>query len=147
MLGGRWSVVGVSFLVLAGLSQPASAAQGGWWPEDDAVKAKSESRDRARGPSGWLMVLYRDYLSQVDGVRTCRFEPTCGAYCREAIGRHGPLLGWIMGCERAIRYHDDTIAYPLTIIGGELRLLDPVSDNDFWFRRPAARSRRERQQP
>jgi len=147
VLGGRWSVVGVSFLVLAGLSQPASAAQGGWWPEDDAVKAKSESRDRARGPSGWLMVLYRDYLSQVDGVRTCRFEPTCGAYCREAIRRHGPLLGWIMGCERAIRYHDDTISYRLTIIGGELRMLDPVSDNDFWFRRPAARSGRERRQP
>ena len=82
------------------------------------------------------MALYGNYISQVDAVRTCRFEPTCGAYCREAIRRHGALLGWIMGCDRSIRYHDDTVTYPRGIVDGHLRLLDPVDDNDFWFRRP-----------
>ena len=114
------------------------AGQKGWWPEDEA-RPKAATEGRAGGPSGWLMWMYRDYLSQVDAMRTCRFEPTCGSYCRQAIRRHGPLLGWLMGCERAIRYHGDTTTYRRAIIDGHLRLLDPVADNDSWFGRPFRR--------
>ena len=146
MVGGRLRITHhasrmvplVAAAVVLSLASAACAGQKGWWPEDGAA-AKAPREGRAGGPSGWFMWVYRDYISQVDAVRTCRFEPTCGAYCREAIRKHGPLLGWIMGCERAMRYHRDTITYPRGIVVGHLRVLDPVADNDFWLRRPFRR--------
>ena len=120
------------------LARGACGGQTGWWPEDRPA-AQAPRAGRVGGPAGWFMGLYSNYISQVDGVRTCVFEPTCGAYCRQAIRRHGALLGWLMGCERSIRYHRDTTTYRRAIVEGHLRLLDPVGDNDFWLRRPFRR--------
>ena len=125
-------------LLLIALAAGGSMAQGGekgWWPEDRPARV-AKAAERPRGASGWLMWLYKNYVSQVDAIRTCRFEPTCGAYARQAIRTHGPLLGWLMGCDRAIRYHGDTTTYRRAVLDGHIRLLDPVGDNDFWFRRP-----------
>jgi len=82
--------------------------------------------------------VYGRYISQVDAQRSCRFLPTCGDYARQAIRRHGPLVGWLMACDKVIRYHGDTETYERAYREGT-RLLDPVSDNDFWFARPFAR--------
>ena len=128
-------------LCLVAVLTVCAAARAGekcWWPEDKPA-ATAQAPARPRGASGWFMSFYRDTLSQVDGIRTCRFEPTCGGYARQAIGKHGPLLGWIMGCERAVRYHGDTTTYRRAVLDGHLRLLDPVSDTDWWFRHPFRR--------
>ncbi|MFP4057073.1 MAG: membrane protein insertion efficiency factor YidD [Candidatus Brocadiia bacterium] len=98
-----------------------------------------QRRRRPRSVPGWAMWLYKHYLAQVDAHRTCRFRPTCGDYARQAIRKHGPLLGWVMGCERAIRYHGDTGTYRRTL-EGETRLVDEVEDNDFWFAAPFRRT-------
>ena len=84
------------------------------------------------------MWLYGRHISQVDATRSCRFEPTCGDYAREAIRKHGALVGWLMACDRTIRYHGDMQTYERAFHDGT-RLLDPVSDNDFWLARPFAR--------
>jgi len=124
-------------VVVVAIGSWACAGEKCWWPPDKPATTAAPAR--ARGVSGWFMRFYRDYLSQVDGMRTCRFEPTCGGYARQAIRRHGALLGWIMGCERSIRYHGDTTTYPRAVSDGHLRLLDPVSDSDWWFRHPFRR--------
>jgi len=82
------------------------------------------------------MWLYKYHISQVDAMRTCRFSPTCGEYARHALRKHGPLLGWVMACERAIRFHQDSRTYRRVFIDRYSLLLDPVSENDFWFRHP-----------
>ena len=118
----------LAMTLMAGL-----ATQGcGPAPEESAQPTK-----RTSVPS-LIMVIYGDYISQVDGQRSCRFLPTCGDYARDAIRRHGPVLGWMLACDRVIRYHGDTETYERTFHDG-VRLVDPVSDNDFWLARPFAR--------
>jgi putative membrane protein insertion efficiency factor len=36
---------------------------------------------------------------------TCRYEPTCSEYMRQAIMRHGPAKGIWMGTRRLLRCH------------------------------------------
>jgi uncharacterized protein len=36
---------------------------------------------------------------------TCRYEPTCSEYMRQAIMRHGPAKGIWMGARRLLRCH------------------------------------------
>jgi len=79
-----------------------------------------------------LMWVYQNVFSPVDGP-TCGFYPTCGGYGRQALRKHGWLLGGAMAMERAMRYHAAEGLYPLVVKHGVVRLLDPVEDNDFWF--------------
>lgn len=37
--------------------------------------------------------------------RSCRFYPTCSAYCAEAIARHGFVKGVLAGLGRVLRCH------------------------------------------
>jgi uncharacterized protein len=53
-----------------------------------------------------LIDLYRAILSPLLTAATgpsCRFEPTCSAYAREAIARHGVLAGGRMAVSRLAR--------------------------------------------
>ncbi len=36
---------------------------------------------------------------------SCRFQPTCSSYAREAIASHGAMVGGIMGLRRIARCH------------------------------------------
>lgn len=36
---------------------------------------------------------------------SCRFQPTCSAYMLEALDRHGPGLGLLLGLRRLARCH------------------------------------------
>jgi len=51
-----------------------------------------------------LVILYKATLSPVLG-RQCRFEPTCSAYFRAAVEKHGALRGGLRGFARICRCH------------------------------------------
>ena len=77
--------------------------------------------------------LYRNTLSRVDGNRF-RMEPSCSTFCIDALTQHGFLLGWIMCSDRLVRCGRDEEKISASIrINDEMRIYDPVSNNDFWW--------------
>ncbi len=57
------------------------------------------------GPQGaayFLIRFFQEAISPQDGPN-CRFSPTCSAYGRRAVERHGMLAGLMLACERIIR--------------------------------------------
>lgn len=76
---------------------------------------------------------YQEYISPVDGNR-CPMHPSCSAYATRAVDVHGPLMGWIMTCDRLVRCgRDETTLSPGTIIDNQEYTFDPVEANDFWW--------------
>ena len=51
-----------------------------------------------------LVVVYKATLSPLLG-RHCRFQPTCSAYFRQAVEKHGALRGAAKGIARICRCH------------------------------------------
>lgn len=52
----------------------------------------------------FLIGIYQAVVSPLLGTR-CRFHPTCSAYAREAIERHGLFRGTSLGVRRLFRCH------------------------------------------
>ncbi len=56
----------------------------------------------------WILIrFYQKIISPQDGPK-CRFYPVCSAYGREAVEKHGALMGAFMAADRLIRcnYHN-----------------------------------------
>ena len=51
-----------------------------------------------------LLLIYRHGISPYTPA-SCRYHPTCSAYCREAVLRHGPLRGSWLAVKRIARCH------------------------------------------
>lgn len=67
---------------------------------------------------------YQRFISPIL-PNSCRFTPTCSHYAVQAIKRHGPFVGLILGIWRILRCNP---------WGGSG--YDPVPEHTYWFRRP-----------
>ena len=69
----------------------------------------------------------------VDGNR-CPMYPSCSKYASEVFKKHGPILGWIMTCDRLVRCKRDKDRLSINVITGTQKYIyDPVKANDFWW--------------
>ncbi len=76
---------------------------------------------------------YQDHISAIDGNR-CPMYPSCSAYASRAIEKHGPVIGWVMACDRLVRCgRDEAELSKAVIIKGHKLVHDPVESNDFWW--------------
>ncbi|MDQ6951720.1 MAG: membrane protein insertion efficiency factor YidD [Mariprofundales bacterium] len=84
-------------------------------------------------PALFPLHFYQRVLSPLDG-HDCPSYPVCSDYARQAITRHGLLLGsWLM-LDRLIHEGDD-LHHPFwVLVNGERRAYDPLSRNDFWLK-------------
>jgi hypothetical protein len=83
-----------------------------------------------------ILSVYRDHISAVDGDR-CPSYPTCSSYSVQAFKKHGFVMGWLMTVDRLIHEGSEEAAIsPRILSDGELRIYDPVENNDFWWHRP-----------
>ncbi len=81
----------------------------------------------------WLVSIYRDHISPVDGDR-CPSVPSCSSYSVKAIRKHGFFIGWMMTVDRLIHEgREESNTSPLLISDGKWKLYDPVENNDFWW--------------
>jgi len=67
--------------------------------------------------------------------------PSCSEYAREAVARHGEIVGWIMASDRLMRCGRDEVRLaPRVRINGVWRYHDPVDRNDFWWTYQASKA-------
>ncbi|MEO5347005.1 MAG: membrane protein insertion efficiency factor YidD [Magnetococcus sp. YQC-9] len=89
--------------------------------------------------SHWLLFplqLYSHTISRVDGDR-CPSHPNCSRYAKQAIERHGPLMGLMLTVDRLIHERSEIDRAPrITGSDGAQRLFDPLEVNDFWLSKP-----------
>ncbi|PID40018.1 MAG: hypothetical protein CR984_05370 [Proteobacteria bacterium] len=77
---------------------------------------------------------FQTFLSGADGHR-CPMQPSCSAYARQAMRRHGSIMGWIMACDRLMRCGRDELKHsPSVNTPHGRRCQDPLDNNDFWLR-------------
>lgn len=75
---------------------------------------------------------FQSYISPIDGPR-CPMYPTCSAYSRQALAKHGPWIGAMLTVDRLIHENDPREKQQPVRVGGRMRYADPVSNNDFWL--------------
>ncbi|MBW2110914.1 MAG: membrane protein insertion efficiency factor YidD [Deltaproteobacteria bacterium] len=80
----------------------------------------------------WLATFFSRHISAVDGDR-CPSAPTCSSYSAQAFRKHGFFVGWVMTVDRLIHEGDEGSVSPLVRRGKQLKILDPVENNDFWW--------------
>tara|TARA_B100001029_G_C15035451_1_gene439825 strand:+ start:77 stop:310 length:234 start_codon:yes stop_codon:yes gene_type:complete len=68
------------------------------------------------------IILYQRLISPYQ-PQSCRFQPTCSEYAKEAIERHGIVKGSILASKRLIKCH------PIKFLGGS-EGYDPVPEKD-----------------
>ena len=66
------------------------------------IKKKSSVINGAQGGAFFLVRFFQIVISPQDGPN-CRHIPTCSAYGREAVVKHGAFLGSILAGERVLR--------------------------------------------
>jgi hypothetical protein len=104
-----------------------------------AEPSSSPDKTEVPNPGLWLVNLYREYISPIDGDR-CPSLPTCSSYSVQAIKKHGFFIGWMMTVDRLIHEgQEETKVSPVVYYEGKWRILDPVESNDFWWYHPVAK--------
>jgi len=102
---------------------------------------QTPSDDDRTGDTGfnlgtWLVGIYRDNISPVDGDR-CPSIPSCSSYSLQAMKKHGFFIGWMMTVDRLIHEgEEETRVSPVVYSDGQWKIFDPVENNDYWWHSP-----------
>ena len=78
---------------------------------------------------------FQQVISPVDGARSTMY-PTGSAYARQAIKKHGVLLGVVLTTERLMHEGNENQVAPRIRKYGIWRVYDPVEANDWWWHGP-----------
>ena len=122
----------IFFLLLFAYCCSACAHESVIIRENKTIPYDNAKNQANHGP--YPIYIYRKYISKVMGDH-CPMYPSCSQYCIDALKKHGPVVGWIMTCDRLMRCGRDEIRLsPSVWINGKTRCYDPVSNNDFWWK-------------
>ena len=73
-----------------------------------------------------IIEFHQQVISEADGPRS-HFYPSSSEYMKQAIAKHGMLMGFLMGCDRLMRENSDDGLYPLKQLkSGIVLKYDPV---------------------
>jgi hypothetical protein len=122
----KGDVIGKCIIVLLFLFMGPGSA----WAGPPVVNHQSGKRDSTRGSLIWM---YQNTISRADGNR-CPMYPSCSHYAAQAFAEKGPLIGWILACDRLLRGgRDETRLAPKILVNGVRLTYDPLSANTFWW--------------
>jgi hypothetical protein len=139
-----WLIVFTTFL--GGPAHSSSTDWGPWDRDRSYATAQKTSQPReprrnltsiiAISPAILLISFFQKIISPVDGA-SCDFYPTCSAYAKQALEKHGLFIGLAMASERLCRIHSPEGYEPVEKYGNYY-YYDPVENNDFWFDKKGA---------
>jgi len=105
------------------------------------VRSTAEAQEPLDGKQGLLeeiaaapVLFYQRFLNPHLG-RRCAYHPSCSNYALLAIRKHGVLMGSVMTFDRLQHEADEAGYAPLILIGRQIRLYDPLENNDYWWHR------------
>jgi hypothetical protein len=79
------------------------------------------------------VAFFQKHISPIDSNR-CSNYPSCSHYSNIAFKKHGPVIGWVMTCDRLMRCGRDTSTLSKKIvINSQVVVSDPIEANDFWW--------------
>ncbi len=87
---------------------------------------------------GPMMDFYQRFLGSSWG-RRCAYYPSCSNYFLLAIRKHGAVVGAIMALDRLQHEANEGRYSPLILTGGEIKVYDPLENNDYWWYRMLAK--------
>ncbi len=96
----------------------------------------------ATDPLSGLIRFYEGPLDHLASVRggECPMHPSCSAYTKEALEKHGFFLGWMMASDRLLRCgRDETKLAPPVFVDGTWKAYDPLEANVAWWATKEAR--------
>jgi hypothetical protein len=139
-------------LIIIFLTASAHSSSGDWgpWDRDRIYALEQEPASQqpphrhllstiAAAPGILLISFFQTVVSPVDGA-SCDFYPTCSAYAKQALQKHGLFIGLAMASERLCRLHAPEGYEPIEKFGAYY-YYDPVENNDFWFYKRRAGTR------
>ncbi len=130
-------IVSLNIFLLALFCSPSLAMEEPWSVSSHSPVFDSSSKGLNKESAShfnaliWAVDGFQAFISPVDGDR-CSMYPTCSSYSKEAIKKYGSVKGFIMTSDRLLHEADEPSYAPLINIHGELRVYDPVKNNDFW---------------
>ena len=83
-----------------------------------------------------IIGIYRGPLNHLASVRrgVCPMHPSCSEYSRQAVAKHGFVVGWTMAMDRLLRCgRDELKRAPTILVHGEWKFYDPLVANDNWW--------------
>ncbi|MBS3758875.1 MAG: membrane protein insertion efficiency factor YidD [Desulfobacterales bacterium] len=95
--------------------------------------------DSEAGVTAAAIDFYQGPLDHLSAVRAgaCPMYPGCADYTRRAVKKHGPIIGWVIACDRLIRCGRDALdRCPRVLIDGTPKYFDPLPRNDWWWDDP-----------
>jgi hypothetical protein len=123
---------------LALLAAPPGPFGNARHPVTREVQAPRTPREQPASSSasflGTAQGFYRYVLSPIDGPR-CSHRPTCSLYSREALRRHGLVVGVWLTYDRLLRdaRSSSVRLLPVRLEGERIVYLDPVTESTFWL--------------
>jgi hypothetical protein len=87
-----------------------------------------------------MIRFYEGPLGHLSAVRggECPMFPSCSAYAKAALTKHGFFAGWMMASDRLMRCGRDEIRLsPKIFVDGKWKTYDPLENNVPWRDRGA----------
>ena len=81
------------------------------------------------------LALYRAGPSRLMSS-SCPSFPSCSAYAKQAWTDYGLYLGTLLAVDRLIHEQGRLKEGPWVLVGGRLKVFDPLTANTFWWKEP-----------
>lgn len=100
----------------------------------DKIIQPSDDSGGFTTPGSALVRFYRGPLNHLSAVRygECPMHPSCSEYSLQAFEKYGPVIGWIMTCDRLMRCGRDELRLaPEILVNGKKKCYDPPEANEW----------------